>query len=385
MNLLNLPNHTEKHILNLHFDNIYVLYISLYELERIKYKLEKINLNAQYFRGANGKSELASQFNDYINEHTLLKSKSYMKTAGAFGHVHSMINILADAIRKKYKKILILEPDIYFSHNFNELIVKYLNLDYKLLYLGASQNDWTKITKSENELNSSYVYNAISTCGTFAIGIDNSIFNEYMEILKKKDKPSDTCLYPIQLKYINKCLVTYPNLISCDVTKSTTVCRWRSQSELINKFRWTRIYDIDEKLTYHVNCDSIYKITIEINYADASRNCNFKISNDVGNVIPTINLPNMTLLEKKYKMLNGVKVLCEEYNIYVYSKLDKLYVYLSDIYADNIYFTEYFPDFKKNKKEIFPLFKQMITRYINSKNDQIVTYYNVMLQELEKS
>lgn len=384
MDFLNLIESKNKHVLNLHFDNIYILYISNYELERIKYKINKIKLIVQYFKGVNGKIELLSQFNNYYKKHAEKKSKSYMKTVGAFGHVHSIINILKDAIENKYNRILILEPDIHFSINFNSFVNPYLQLNYKLLYLGASQNDWSIINKTTEVLDHDRIYNANRTCGTFAIGIDNSIFNEYLEILKNLDNPSDTCLHPIQQKYKNECFVTYPNLISCDVTKSTTAIRWRYQFELINKFRWFDNYDVDEKLPYIVKPNTIYKVIIEINYINSNDNCHFKISDDYGDVTPTINLPNVVLLEKKNKIIDNKTKLCEEYVIYIYTNLTKMYVHISNIYIDNIYFIECKDD-THNKTSSQLYFKQKISRYLNSKDNVIVSYYDTLLHKIKNS
>src|SRR5690606_11635547 len=118
-------------LMNKLFDNIYILYITEYELEKIKYKINKKNIKVEYFLGIDG-NEL---YHEFINQ-------SHIKTIGAYGHIHSFINIIKDAIQKKYKKILILESDIYFSSSFNNDIESIKKFKYKLLYLGASQHRW---------------------------------------------------------------------------------------------------------------------------------------------------------------------------------------------------------------------------------------------------
>jgi len=368
-----------KNIVNLHFDNIYVLHITMYELERIKEKIQDNNLTVQYFRGVNGKATLLNKFTEYYDNHRKNKSKSFMKTVGAFGHVHSMINIIQDAIEKKYKKILILEPDIYFIENFQYKVKQYLSLDYKLLYLGASQHNWTNIKNYTSGL-----YYAQDTYGTFAIAIDNSIFTEYLNILKKLENPSDVCLYQIQKKYPTQCIVTYPNLISCDLTKSTTANRWRSQLELSTKFKWYgHDYQIYDKFPYDVNPNSIYKIVIELNYYEPNKSCYLKIvDNNNNDITPIIYVPDPNLVEQKLKLCDGKHILGNEYGIYIYPKAKRISVCLFGIYTDHIHFFEFFKDVENNKKLVYTHLNQKVSRYLNSKNNLIVNHYKGILNQL---
>jgi hypothetical protein len=301
----------KKHILNTHYDNIYILYIISFEFERIRQKINNHKIKVQYFPGVNGKEKLSEQFDEYLESNKARKSKSYMKTVGAFGHVHSMINIMKNAIEKKYKKILILEPDIYFIENFADKVKLYLDLDYKLLYFGASQNNWAKI-ENQPDMRNMGMYYAKDTCGTFAVALDCSVFNEYLTILNKLLNPSDVCLYEIQNKYPKQCLVTYPNLISCDLTKSTTATRWKSQLDMSRKFKWDSIYEIYDRLPYLVNVDSIYKIVIEINHMEKGK-CHFKIlDTNAKDITPTISIPDLSLVEQKVRMCNDKPKLCDK-------------------------------------------------------------------------
>ena len=106
--------------LNKHFDNIYLLYISQKEINKVKHKLYKHNIKVQYFKGVNGKKELYDKYKNFHN-------KKRISSIGAFGHLHSFINILKDAINNNYNKILILEADIYFCRKTD----LFLNLIYR--------------------------------------------------------------------------------------------------------------------------------------------------------------------------------------------------------------------------------------------------------------
>lgn len=354
-------------MLNKHFDNIYVLYISQQELDRVKHKLELNQINAEYYKGVNGRTQLLKQFNE---------SNTKMKTVGAFGHVHSMINIINDAIDKNYKKILLLEPDIYFINNFNSIVEKYLLLDYKLLYFGASQHNWNDVDKNRN-INGYYA--AKNTYGTFAIGIDSTVFQEYLEELNKLQYPSDLCLHTVQQKY-NNCYVAFPNLVSCDVTKSTTTNRWRSQLELSKKLGWNMDnYSVFDKFTFAVNKFSIYKVVIESNYI--MKGAYFKLSNYGKDITPVIYIPN-GFAEHKIRICDGKQKECDDYVIYVLTKGISFDLFLNNMFCDNIYVIEFFKDILQNRKVVYNTFKNTVSKYTNSKDKVIGAYYNSILSQL---
>jgi len=236
------------------FDHIYVLYITDHELKRAQYKLNKKNATVEYFLGVDGKT-LINEFN----------KQTCIKTPGAYGHIHSMINIITDAINNNYTNILILEPDIYFSCTFDKEILKVKQLKYKLLYIGASQHKWSTRNK---HIGPTYLAN--ETYGTFAIALNKSILSEYLDILCKKLSPSDTCLLTLQRKYYNDCHVMNPNLIICDVTHSTTAsaATKRNQVEYMNRLRWGNIYVIEDMHVFAVEPGFIHEINV---YLDSYR------------------------------------------------------------------------------------------------------------------
>jgi len=368
-----------NHILNKYFDNIYALYISDFEFERIKYKLINNKIQAEYYFGMDGYNnlDLYNQFNQYFEKkNNDKKSTNYIKSPGAFGHIHSFIKIIQDAINKKYKKILILEPDIYFDKNFTHLVESYLTINYKILYLGASQHNWDNILQKKG------YYYANNTCGTFAIGLDSSIFKEYLIKLKELINPSDVCLFDIQKKYNTHCIVVYPNLITCDVTKSTTTNRWRSQEELIKKFKWISSYINNERFMYLVNYDSIYKVVMEINYHDKKKKGWFVFKDDYDNITPLITLPNEILIERKNKILDGKTIMVDNYIFFIHAKLNKIYLYFENFHIDNVYFFEY-SNLVNNTPESEQLIKSKITKYLNCKDKQISNYYSNFIKELK--
>src|SRR3989304_6407530 len=182
--------------LNSCFDNIYVLYINSTEKYRIEQKLMKHAIVAEYFLGVDGKNE-KDKYANYLAYYKTLDQTIYKElTVGQFGHTCSFIEILKDGIKKGYKKILILEADVYFADNFKNL-KKYTELDYKLLYLGCSQNKyyaedtWITVQKNNKDIIKNGYYKAYKTLGTFALAIDKSMFEPYLRLLQKFMYTSD--------------------------------------------------------------------------------------------------------------------------------------------------------------------------------------------------
>jgi len=340
----NLQNNT--HILNVYIDHIYVLYISPCEIYHIKKLLTMKNITAEYFLGIDGANELFDEYNDYIT----YNPNHNLKSMGAYGHLHSFIKLLKDAIQNNYKNILILEPDVYFSTDFDTCIEKYLQMNYKLLYLGASQHDWSEIdhkinkqTPSKPNINKPNInkpninkpniikpksnkpsinkpkdyYCAHKTCGTFGIIIDSTIFQEYLSLLEEKTHPSDICLFVLHKKY-NNCYVTYPNLICCDVTKSTTSGR-RIQIDMMNKFKWTRDYVLENEYQFTVKINIQYQIKFKINsYTKLQRK--YMTISDGNDKITNINLSDENLKKDMYVYLYKSQTNCiviTTFNIFI--------------------------------------------------------------------
>jgi GR25 family glycosyltransferase involved in LPS biosynthesis len=237
--------------LNKLVDNIYILYIKDAEIVNINETLDT-NVHIEYFKGFDGTALTNADIPNKLRK-------------GEYGHINSFILILEDAIKKKYNKILILEPDVYFSSNMEKL-EPFLLLEYKLLYLGATQYKyyseytWPKI----NILNG--YYNAYKTLGTFAISISSSIFQELIDVFKTFKSPTDVMLTDIQSKYNNQCYVVYPNLICCNVIGSTTNPKTsRNQVKFMELTKWIMgKYNFVNVYKYAVK-EGLYEVTFIIN------------------------------------------------------------------------------------------------------------------------
>ena len=216
----------------------YILYIDEIEKQIFKNTVVKNNIDDKdynYFKGVDGNLynesylEYIDNFNksifniddkyglinEYIIDYKSKYNKALISSIGAWGHLHSFIKIIEDAIHCNYDRIIIYEFDVIFMKNFNKYFDRFNNIIYNknipLIYLGASQLDWNNITINEN------VYDAnMCTNGTFGIIIDSSIYNNYLNLLKLMIMPSDTCLFFLTCPK----KVIYPNLVIADISKS---------------------------------------------------------------------------------------------------------------------------------------------------------------------
>jgi GR25 family glycosyltransferase involved in LPS biosynthesis len=257
------------------FDNIYILYINQIELFNIRQKINKhfsYLTNIEFFKGFNGlhisnQLEYDTFFKKQCTKKKINKNITIL-TKGQYGHIKSFINIFQDALNKNYTKILILEPDVYFSYNLNNTLIKFNDIDYKLLYLGASQHyyytedTWKNINILDN------FYRPYHTLGTFAIALDHSVLNSSINILSLFEQPSDVALCHIQQEFNNQSYVIYPNIICCNLVKSNT-SGIRQQNFIQTKknelHKWSTKYDFEDHFKFYILPKKKYKIIFDIN------------------------------------------------------------------------------------------------------------------------
>tara|TARA_Y100000780_G_scaffold179369_1_gene164807 strand:- start:115594 stop:116364 length:771 start_codon:yes stop_codon:yes gene_type:complete len=244
--------------LNKIVDKIYVLYVSNDEKEI--FKSNNTTLQYDFFKGVYGKnlkeefdiynktSQIIPKTHKYYTElkkyfdwyFSIVKTKKRISTLGQLGHIKSHIKIIKDAIQNNYETILLLEPDVAFHKNFNNIDIKnYEKLikNNSIIYLGASQHEWINpfsrkkviLNKKEN------YYNCEHTTGTFAVLLKKEVFEDYLSILELKYMPSDIALTFIQNNY--NCIVLYPNLIISDV-RTSKISTPRNLEKMAKKFKW---------------------------------------------------------------------------------------------------------------------------------------------------
>jgi hypothetical protein len=236
---------------------IYILYQNNKELERIKSYMLKVNIfkdNIIYFKSKKFKSgdfkckdifKLNYKLDEYQIEYLCLYNKKLNKNQK--NHLVSIKAILEDSIKNNYDQIMILEYDIYFHKNFKNLYEKYKKLidNNDIIHLGSSQHRWyDRITIDKIKIkkyNDLYYYNNTMSLGTFAIILKKNIYQTYLNFIdyflynKEYFYPSDVILSIISYNY--KSIVLYPNLIICDISKSTILERNDYEKKIIT-FKW---------------------------------------------------------------------------------------------------------------------------------------------------
>ena len=164
--------------INYYFDKIYIINL---ERRKDRYKktndlLNKFNIKAEFIKAYDGiKNE-----NEY-----LMDVKNNIINIGGYGRIQSLLMIIQDMRKNKYKNILILEDDIYILKNF--------------------VNEMEKIMKNIIIKN--------KEC------ISYSIIDDYEYILRQFNTYIDTEPYKI-LKYKYRLYGIYPNLIIPEIKNS---------------------------------------------------------------------------------------------------------------------------------------------------------------------
>lgn len=210
---------------NTYFDQIYVINLPRRpdKLTKVLKQLDRYHIQAKVMDAVDG---YHPEF--YYQQKKLPK--------GAYGYVLSWENVILDAIRGNFKKILILDDDVMLKRDFSNLFSQWIsdmNETWKVLLLGATQH--TLRPPLIGNLNA-YYPNVID--GSFAVGVDQSIFQEILTELQGKDQYVDSdILRFIYRSYPKQCFVAYPNLIIADVTDSD-IRDGRSQEQLAKKVGW---------------------------------------------------------------------------------------------------------------------------------------------------
>jgi hypothetical protein len=220
-------------------DNIYILYSNEDEKNRIILYLNNYNI---IFKLVKSDSTFIQYNKTYINNDYYFNTynkyyNNYKLNKNQISHINSIKNILLDAKNNNYKNIMILEYDIYFHKNIKNLIIKYMNIikNSDIIHLGSSQTFWfNPVDKTLIDFKSKYYINNHSL-GTFAIILKNNIFNIYIKYLLTYTLPSDIILTIISKKFNS--VVLYPNIIICDIAKST-ILQNRDPIKTFIKFKW---------------------------------------------------------------------------------------------------------------------------------------------------
>ena len=242
-----LKCYNKELFLNHYFDKIYVLYLPRRK-DLTVMELKKLGIwNYSLFEGFDAsKSNVCSKeyekyqkFYPSEDEIRILgkKDRRGIGSVGSWAILKSMHNMLVNAKRNGYQRILVLQDDTIFHNDFFEEFKSKINVindeKWKLLYLGASQHEW----RSVNILND-YYHPTGTTDGAFAIGIHNSLFDEIITEISKFNLPFDSgALWKAQSKHSEQCYVIYNNIIIADL-HSSDLRSSRDMNSFSELFHW---------------------------------------------------------------------------------------------------------------------------------------------------
>lgn len=205
----------------------YIKYFNrwLYQKDNNRYKLNKLLFDYEIYKKKNpdlenqGITNKIRAWNHWCKngekEGRKLYEKTNIQNVSQLGCLLAHNRVILDAIKNGYNNILILEDDIYLDDKFFEKIENILNNipRWDILYFGASQKKWDNIN-----LNKDNYYDANNTLGTFAYGINKSLFRHLTDYSMELIDSIDKCLQVFH--NFNRCIVLYPNVIVTNLENS---------------------------------------------------------------------------------------------------------------------------------------------------------------------
>ena len=216
--------------INFYFDKIYCINLDRRtdRWKNVESEFKKMNIDVFRYSAIDGDNIDFSISNDLTENQ--LSDKGLIENRNSLACLLSHLEIIKEAKLNNYKRILIFEDDVLFSKDFKNEIKKIEELDWKLLYLGASQFNWSGIDTSKK------YYRCNKTLGTFAYAIDSSIYDELIILLSSKVKSVDNYFSDFQIGR-KDCYVLYPNIV-VSIVSDSDIRNTKNISEYSNTVKW---------------------------------------------------------------------------------------------------------------------------------------------------
>ena len=209
----NIQYFSNKHTINNVFNKVYVINLDREpkKLSIINNQLKKYDIKYSRFKAIDGKN--------VIDNYDLPEHSWNFENPGALGCLLSHREVIKDALLQNYDRILVLEDDCLFTHDFtNHFNTKYnsileFNPNWKLLYFGCShQFGWpNEIEYHEN------FYLPKEGYATFAIGIDKTIMKDILKFSDDFQNPI-VDIFVNHFQKNNSCLAFYPHIIQQNIS-----------------------------------------------------------------------------------------------------------------------------------------------------------------------
>lgn len=168
---------------------------------------------------------------------------------GVFGYILSQAKVLKDAIDNGYKRILVLDDDVFFCSNAESRlkdICRSIPDTLKILALGTSEYS----DRSSSEFIASRLYEHSDlytpipgkTCGSFAMVYDQSVYKELIEAINEADGTFDNVILgSIYSNNHGLCIAIDPAIVIPDVTNSDIRTNSRNQENHSLNMNWDNI------------------------------------------------------------------------------------------------------------------------------------------------
>lgn len=149
-------------------------------------------------------------------------------SVGVIGYLLTQEQIIQDAIENGFKKILVLDDDVFFSSEAPLLAYRFFNQvnNWMIVNLGASEHSCSSdklLQFALAQANRSGYYTPIpyKTCGSFAVAYDVKVLDTLLEIIKEYVGVFDRALLSFfYSNYPDQCYVLRPAACCADVTES---------------------------------------------------------------------------------------------------------------------------------------------------------------------
>lgn len=149
-------------------------------------------------------------------------------SAGVIGYLLTQEQIIEDAIQKEYRKILVLDDDVFFSGQAALLAHKFFNQvrDWMIVHLGASEHSPTSdelLQAALDQVKRCGYYNPIpyKTCGSFAVAYDAKVLDILLGLVRDYVGVFDRAILSyFYNNYPTQCFTLRPAACCADVSES---------------------------------------------------------------------------------------------------------------------------------------------------------------------
>eukprot|EP01137_Pigoraptor_chileana_P018037 Opistho-2@76934 len=150
------------------------------------------------------------------HQRKLLENKWY------FAYLKTCAKLIAVARQRGYRRILLTGDNVLFHKSFNAEFDRKVRLipddRWRVLYLGASQFTWTDVSLTWIPELQNEFYHPLLTDGSFAVGLDSSVFDILLfEIGKSVHTFDSGALRAVLVPFHTQAYVFYPNLIVANI------------------------------------------------------------------------------------------------------------------------------------------------------------------------